>query len=433
MNIKVDSLWKIASVLLVFWGMLFPGFHSYLGSYEVGVVNFPIAFFAMFFLLFYIAFFKPFLSLSSRCVLLTLLLYLSLIAFNLLYGSVTTNSPLLVRDVYDLYKPVFYSAIFMFFYIFGQSFERVVFIRKIVFMVFLASCVFGVMQKLGGFQGVLNLYTKMHNIDSGRVSAPFVNPYDYAFFMSFFCFYYFIDMLYVKVGSLILFALATIMMALTQSRSVFFTFLLVAPFLYFLALFYVVKSEQGKGDFILDNKFLLFFFFLASLSVCGFYFYIAYSESFVYLESGLTRVLKGEELGPLEARVDQFLYAFKSSSFYGSSLIVFGHGPLKSVMESVESIYAYYIFRYGILGFFLVFLLPLLVGVFNLRKLFLSNGSGWGNLKSFYAAMFCFLLFTPFAGIGNNFTEQIRLSFFYYMIIGLSLGSVKAAADSNGR
>jgi len=99
-------------------------------------------------------------------------------------------------------------------------------------------------------------------------------------------------------------------------------------------------------------------------------------------------------------------------------VFLFGNGPAKSSMEYVESMYTYFFFRYGVIGFILYFLFPLCLGItllFNILKTIGKNNKNY----PFFLALLLWFLCIPICSIGNNLTEQVRVSFLYYGTLGI--------------
>jgi hypothetical protein len=172
----------------------------------------------------------------------------------------------------------------------------------------------------------------------------------------------------------------------------------------------VLKSKLNR-KFV---KFLLLFTFLMFLFVFSISYLI---ESFPYLTGQFVKFLNGEGAGgSANARLDQLLFAIDKASNNGF-IWVFGNGPAKNEMEYVESIYTYQFYRYGIVGVVLYFIVPLLVCSWLSWRCMMLVGFKSQDFPIYFALLLWFLTI-PLMSIGNNFTEQIRLSFFFYTFVG---------------
>lgn len=346
--------------------------------------------------------------------------FMALIPVSMYVGVLFGVTPIW-RDAFEFHRPVLYSLVLLVSYAYFYHFPRsyIVFQRALI-VIFVSLCFFAYLQYNRLWPDFLLLYTGWKNIIGGRVSAPFVNPYDMGFFMSFFVFYFFIGIIYARsiiFGRLIhlfLFLSAVLVVVATQSRSVamglLISFGIVLP-LFFFPNF--VKFDFRK---LRIHRSFLIFLGLFSLLVIGLSVSIPHIRvNFNYLYSFFERFLgEGAIDRSGKIRIDQLAFALERA---GNPLILlFGNGPAKDLMEFVESIYTYYFFRYGLLGLFIYFS-QLSVGVVLAFKLLKRAGPRDRNFV-FYVAIFIWLVSIPLQSIGNNFTEQIRLSLFYYTILG---------------
>jgi hypothetical protein len=140
-------------------------------------------------------------------------------------------------------------------------------------------------------------------------------------------------------------------------------------------------------------------------------------DSFPYLTGQFIIVLDGGGIGnSANVRLSQFLFALDKAE-RNFIILVFGNGPAKDEMEFVESLYTYLFYRYGVLGLILN-LAVLGLSMFHCFKIVLKVGPR-SKLYELYLSILLWLLTIPIMSIGNNFTDQARISFFYYMILGL--------------
>jgi len=113
------------------------------------------------------------------------------------------------------------------------------------------------------------------------------------------------------------------------------------------------------------------------------------------------------------------LFAFEKAQ--NPIILFFGNGPAKSEMQFLESVYVFFFYRYGFIGLLLLYFFPLFTAVL-LAFDRLKNLTVYSMAYPFYLSVFLWFLVGPLMMIGNNFTEQVRLSFMYYSIIGVMIG-----------
>lgn len=409
------KLFSTYSYFIVF-AFFFPVFFNYLGSAGSILINGSLIL-ALFFVIiipgwffrseyhkkvFYFFFFLFF-------------FFLMHIICSIIIGLIFGGVELIQRDFYELHRPVYYFLVFLYAYLFFSKVNEVEKLDAIFLIVFIGIVIVGLNQYFGIFDFISLLYTKQGNVDSRRVSAPFVNPYDYAFIMSFFILYFFLKMFYTSLVYILPLLIALIMFILPQSRSVAATFLVgffvVFPLVFLFLDFDFIRFKLSKRLFAFYLSIIvLLFVFLASIP------YLL--ENFSYLTGQFVRLVEGEGVGRSAGiRLSQFLFALDKAN-ENLLILLFGNGPSKNEMEYVESIYNYQFYRYGLIGLFLYFVLIVISGSYFSWKILKKIGRNHPSYPLFLALLVWFLII-PLMSIGNNFTEQIRLSFFFYSMLGL--------------
>lgn len=395
-----------------------PLFNNRIGSAGVLLVNGFLIFYIFVFILFktkIVLGFKGRLDKENALrYLIPLSLFVFLMPLSMSVGVVAGDISIIERDFYEFYRPVLYLLVFLFSYFCFSSGLGTVFFEKIILTVFICVVILGLNHFFRIFDGVSELYTKYSNIKTSRVSTPFVNPYDYAFFMTFFVYYFFVKFIYSSFYYIVLFLAALAMLLLPQSRSV------VAGFV--IGFFILMPVFLTYSGFSLSklrvNKKIVYFLFVMFVSLFLLVvFLIPYLlENFGYLTGQFVRLVENGEVGnSAGTRLGQFLFAF-DKAVSNPFILLFGNGPAKSEMEYVESIYNYLFYRYGITGVVLYFFV-LGLSITQCFKILRKIGC-FAREYPLYLALLLWLITIPLLSIGNNFTEQVRLSFFYYMLLG---------------
>jgi hypothetical protein len=349
--------------------------------------------------------------------LIPLVLFLILQPLSMAIG-VWNGTSLIERDFFEFYKPLLYLLIFIFVYLHFSANDQVIVFQRLLIMVFIFVLLLGLNQFFRLYDPLTEFYTKPLNISTGRVSAPFKNPYDYAFFITFFAYYFLMRSLFDRFLYLPLFFVALFMIILTQSRSVVAGFLVSFFVLMPLAISYFGFTLK---TFRLNKKLIWFYcaFLIIFLLLVVAIPYL--TQNFQYLTGQFTRLLEtGEIGGSANHRLEQFKYVLDRNS-ENPLTIFFGNGPAKNEMEYVESIYTYLFFRYGLLGVVLYFFI-LFMSIIHCFKLVKALSSK-SKYYALFLSIFLWLITIPLLSIGNNFTEQTRISFFYYMIVAFTAAS----------
>ena len=416
---QIDKLSFRAFSFLFLFAMFFPVFHNQFGSSGAILVNGGLILGIIgYFLIFQK--FKFFFSCPYQKKIFLIFSFLFIFFFfhitiSMIIGNIIGGIEIIKRDMYEFHRPVLYLLTFSLAFLVFSQIGAIALFEKALLIVFLLIVLLGINHYFGIYDALTELYTKELNIRTRRVSAPFGNPYDYAFMMSFFILYFFLKMIFTAKFYLIYFLIAVVMFILPQSRSVAVGFMV--GFFVILPIIFLMIGFNFK-NFVITKKLVSFIssLFLFTLTfVC----YIPYLiENYGYLTGQFIRLIEGDGIGSsATARVDQLLFAFEKSS-ENVLIFIFGNGPAKSEMEYVESIYTYQFYRYGLLGFFLNFLVIKVLLIYFSWKILKNTVRDDLNYPLIFTILI-WLLTVPLMSIGNNFTEQIRLSFFFYSIAGL--------------
>jgi hypothetical protein len=415
---KIDRFFYFKLVFL--FAIFFPTFTIYSGNIGAIFINFTIIIACSIFILKYSKtnnilkinnpYVKIFFYLWSLSLLIMVLSYSS--------GFFFSNINIINRDIFELHRPVFYILVFTFTYLSFRTVADFIKYEKLLQFSFFIFIIAAYLQFNHLTPEILGLYTKMHNIDSGRVSVPFHNPYDYAFIMTFFNFYFIIS--YIIDGKkikLLYFLISILLLLTTQSRALLsafiFGFIIILPIVIIYLNFYKFKELKLNKIIIRFNIIFISTILLGILSIA------LVIEYFPYIVYGFTQLIEGERLNSASERLEQLLFAIDSSS-KNPILFLIGHGPSKEIMQYVESYYAYGFYRYGIFGLFTLFILPVLLVIYLLIRVLKVIGADHKSYSLFLTVLVWFLVL-PLSSIGNNFIEQLRISFFYYSLLAIVL------------
>lgn len=413
-----------------------PTFQSALGNSGAILVNLAIFFAAVATILARLGFPPEAFPLSreQKSIIVGFGLLAISIPSSMLIGSVFAGVTLSTRDFFELHRPIFYLAIFLSGVLSARRYKFESSILKILYFVFWIAIIIGLLQVFWQDRSVFGVYTKVANIAKSRMAAPFINPYDFAFFLSFYC------CLFVSFFGLVrerrwtacaITIVALLAMLFTQSRSVFigtiFAVLFVVPV---LALYLGASQSFSVKGYVVrfGVAALVMLFFL----VLGF---AALANMFPYLVNSILNFVSEGKVGTSASiRVLQLSFSLEKAA-NNPLVLFFGNGPAKDEMPIVESLYTYLFYRYGIFGlivYLLAFIaLPVLIAVRGFRSS-ISNELEKALFLGFSA--WCISMGVMF--LGNNFTEQTRLYFFYFFLVGyvseLSISRRRSSVSGRG-
>lgn len=240
------------------------------------------------------------------------------------------------------------------------------------------------------------------------------------YYLSFFILFPFI---YALVGFLVSFRAKFLLFALvlmgaafiSQSRTGFFAYLL-ASFVSVVA----VALLSGRRGFVVAAL-------CAPLLLAGTgYFYMNMEtllQNFTYLNAGLRFVLEGhldlsgQSGGSANVRIAQFHYALDNMKWLG----FVGSGMAKDGSILMESVYALYLYRYGLIGLSIFFFILVACVFSSLKKIKMARMADDKERVSLYIALVCYFCVVPLALFSSAMQDAPKLSVFYYCLVAVSL------------
>ncbi|AUC14169.1 hypothetical protein BTO06_02950 [Tenacibaculum sp. SZ-18] len=237
-----------------------------------------------------------------------------------------------------------------------------------------------------------------------KATGWFGVTYYFSYFMSLLCFYSFFMLTKRKsIFYFLLFCFSLITIFLTQSRT-----LILALIAGFLILPFLKQSFKNKSVYI--------FYALALLLVV--YLGLRYSdllqERLGYAYIGITRLfeqgveLQGGDSGSVNVRINQFWWAWEENKYK-----LIGYGLGRSTEVALESIYAYYMYRFGII--YLIAYILLFFYFFKMASKMAVKYKDHVTYYSFFSACSIFYLISPIALIASPSHEMPKIAFMFYI------------------
>lgn len=309
----------------------------------------------------------------------------------------------IIRDFFEFQRPIFYILAFFTgqLYFYKKKSKDIIKDLKIFFLIIIIISLIKVIDPDNSF---FYLYQRKALAAQVRLSGTFISPYDFGFFLLF-PLYFYLE-LYFKNKKIIYIFLSVIIFSLiifTESKSQIITLL------FSIIIYITVKFILNKKESIKIIKYLIF---LAIITYFGInIFKEEVMRRIPYLYFGLKKIIEGgiqnDPSGNI--RFNQYLKAFETFRFLG-------YGPAKGKGLDFENQYSLYLYRYGILG--IAYNLILILGIFKLNFIMIKK---YRNIEM-KAIVVTFIVFTfslPIAMLANNMTDQLKISFFIYFILGL--------------
>ncbi|MEC7644151.1 hypothetical protein [Idiomarina sp.] len=328
--------------------------------------------------------------------------------------SAFANPSIVVSDFFEFIRPLIYFLATCFGYnlVKYDHLAAEDIIDKVAFYsvaVVLMGILSAFLLNYGGRE-LMAFYVKHSLIPGRRFVGTFNNPYDFSLLLGL-CFPLFFARFAYKGQLSVVFYFAILFLAsiFSQSKNVIgvlgFAFVFCASTYY---LFY--EKDQARNQNSTNVRIL---FILGLLVAAGVYFYINFGDQFSYLINGVRGILLGDVDKSTSMRLEQ-LITLKEYLYNNPLMVISGFGSMKALDIKFESLYMLYIFRYGLLGLFLIFLYSLLPFL-----LCLLQGQSV-NIRNNYRLVLCvFFASVLVAGVGNNVIDQNRVSIPFFMIWGV--------------
>ncbi len=354
---------------------------------------------------------------------LLLFFYLLIIVTSLFIGLFDISTNPILRDLYELHKPILYLLIILLIYNVLINSTNKIKLEKYLLTIFIIISIISFFQ-ITHFKQIVLWYTALNIYESNRLAIPFGNPYDHAFVMLFFCIYFFFKYISGNYKYIFLFILSFYLFLESGSRSVSLSFILS------FSLLVPIIFLFSKYDF---KKKVFYIFQIIVLTIVAIYFYdfSNFYNAYNYVSDQFYQFLTQGDIGQsAEWRVQQFLFVWERA-ISNPILLIFGNGPGKGLsfeiigqdstyyLEHLESAPTYLLYRYGIIGVIIFTLI-----FYNLFKITFNNHmklSNDNNLYLFNMAAMTFFLSIPICFVGGMYIEQPRVSFFFYMIVAFVL------------
>lgn len=395
--------------------VFFPALPDSLGNVGAVVVNFLIISLCFLYFIASCSFTQLKYDYKLSIAVVLIILPFLLLPISMSVGVIYSGVNLSERDFFDFYRPVLSISCVLFGYLAFSGIKQWDTLSKFWVLLCVMICFLAIIQFSQYFPFLSGLYTKYMNIKSNRIAVPFVNPYDFAFVMSLFFFFFLFKSFFESKYNLILSSFIFVLIFLSQSRSGFIA-LSLSIFVIFIP--YFTARSFGKEIFVVKKNYFIFIVFCSIIFV-AFFSLIGYiQENFRYFSVAFEQLASGQKINSASVRLEQFNFAVDKAN--DSILVaIFGNGPAKEQMPYVESIYTYLFYRFGLFGFLCYWLFWLLY----IRILFgiLKMTSRKNKLFCFFCSLFVWVCSVPLFSISNNLTEQLRTSFFYYSLFGVSL------------
>jgi len=344
------------------------------------------------------------------------LLFLFLVSWSLFYDL----DNIIIRDIFELHRPLYYSLIIMISMILWSN---DILLHKYIIRVLIVIATFEIVlaflhiNRVNLLQNVLTLYTKKPNAFGYRSTGTFGNPYDYGIVMIFFTFIIFQSYrLEKKYYLAALSILSFIAILLSQSKTAIYVFI----FCVFYCILFLIVTHFNVKDL---SKYFAIIFIVTALGIVYYQdIYNYFIDQFVYMERAfdIKRLIrKSFQSGNRLYDLFWVIERYKNANILNW---LFGLGIGKGIYDDIEFGYALYLYRYGLVGLIL-YISILFTGVIISYKAFKkAKNSGMKNYNKLFFAYHIWSFGLIIGTFANNFIDQPRITFLYFTFFGMCLG-----------
>ena len=334
-----------------------------------------------------------------------------------LFPTLVLSPVIIKRDLFDLIRPMMYFCFFSlgFLSLNKKNLSTAPYtIWRVILVCFIIQAVFAILQKQHAFQAVSSLYTKSHNVSSGRATGTFINPYDLAVMICLPLFYFLAQLFTVRSWKWIIALIITgiFLYSGLASQSKTFFFAVPAGILAWAGAYTLLNRVEKTFSIFL--KALVFTLIISLIIIFNWQFF---NSKFHYFIHGLQQFLSGQH-STFTPRAEQAHYIFSHMNHFNNA--IFGHGVFKANTELpyIENQYMLYLYRYGVIG--LVWVVTILIfGLWQAIRLLsytVSHPHSWLHYFAEACVMFFGMLFV--VSMTNPYLDMSRDSQIILMILG---------------
>jgi len=323
-------------------------------------------------------------------------------------------------DTLELYKPILALLIFTSSVLIRWDEDSV----EKVFTAYLVICglmaTYSIFEALGGttINSIASiLYKDNKDVLTGKATGTFGVTYSFGAFMIFGCILSLSSFLYRKhITSLFIFFFCTTSVILSQSRSsaIAMLFLVVALFL----TYWLYNNFKHKIVFYVGYITMVIVVIIALNSLLSVF------DKLPYLYEGIKYLLEhgvsAQGGGSFNQRYQQILFAFREQSDFP----LIGAGIGKGYARLLESYYALYLYRFGLVGISISIVIFISFFYISLRAF--NRSFKAGNLKGacFFLSLHFWMYAFPIISLSSSLHDQGKFSVFFYGSFGIMISYV---------
>ena len=410
LKLKLKTGWLLSFVILIY---CLPA--EFLGRFFGDFVNLVTMFQVVIFLV--LAYTSKDIKLSSNQLLIltfpTVLLFLTLTSLTL------SSSSLIVSDTFEILKPILMilAVIASCSFSWNDSNLKRFLVWPLTAVVLVSFCIYWAELFLGGIGKEISLLYKR---DSGILNFKAVGSFSTTYIAG--TFFSLTSLMFLNIFSLskgigkikrifyfFVFLLSVFLVLGSQSRT---SFIALGISIFLNCIFLSIYSRTFRRYFLLS---------LLLLFVLAFSFWSVLidnvQQKYPYLYSGITSYLLNYEShlagrNSLTVRLDQIFLAYERNDF-----IIVGKGINKSEMRLLESWYALYYYRYGLVGMlaYMTFWGTVIVSAVKVANSKFQSVTA----RSLALSVFSFSMLLPVFGLSSVITDFPLLVGFYYLLAGV--------------
>lgn len=327
----------------------------------------------------------------------------------------------IAADFSELLKPFFLGLVFSLGYTlsWNQDLLRNYIIRPLIILLAL-SALLAIIESLpiSWADVVSDIYVRSRGSLQNKAIGPFSTPYFagsvYVYMASLFLSLYITTK---KKSFLALFLLGALLAVLTQSRTVFLAIFVSVPVWIGL---YLAFHRAIKRQRLNLQRFALAIVGVFAFSTFALMIYLFLKDHLGYLILGVDTYLLNlpehlaKDSGSVGVRMSQIRFVIENNPH-----VLIGAGIGKGYTGSLESFYALYYYRYGILGMAIYSLFWISGLRFSWRSMRHAQKEGKAYWSGFFLGFVAFLMVLPILSLSSVVTDQPILYPLFYTLLGI--------------
>lgn len=399
---------------MIFIALFFPQFISYTGLLFEWILTGLLFFLSVNFLFL----FKNETKINRNALIISIVFLL------LLFISIIRSLDVLIfSDLFELAKPIYFLTFFLVGYNIDWTYKKITYFFSYLMLFLCIGSIIGIFESLHDIGNTITntVYKAHREAVQYKAVFSFISPYTFGSILILPVFYYLFRLIQLKderIKNFVCFSIFLTCFLLTQSRTIFISFVLM-----FIVLFFIMLTSCWIP---FRKKFIKILIFIIIFLIVSIPFLISFAEEKLpYLYVGLDIVIRNisdfnfqsfiYSSPSISNRYEQLMFAIEKQGYFP----FVGCGIGKAVFMP-ESFYAMYYYRVGLLGILIhfAFLSYAIYCAYDIGKKYTLM-----HKNTIFIIILCsiavYLISFFFNYFSSAVNDQTRSGFIFYVLLGM--------------